>query len=357
MGFENREGRCPCEAVMRIGLISPYTNPCPPVGYGGETYFWGLADTLGEMGHEVHLFAPRGSKTPTKGFLHIISSTERGVIRYDYEVRMEEEYHSLLMAMDIVHDCSYDHIAAERLWHLYGKRNIVNTINGRCYYMPRPPFNVVTGSKAWQKDAEEHGLKTEMVYWGIDTSFYTPVDDIRGDYYLWLARFHPDKGLDLALDLAEELGFNLKVAGSMEFKDHEVYGKEYLRRIEGLPNVEYVPLPLDETHHERKRELYRHARAFLYPVNYFECFGMVVVEAMACGCPVITSDKGAMPELVRGGEDGFICKGKEEFKAAIEQWDLWPLGDPRRKALMFSWQDAARGYEKLYQKVLEGYSW
>jgi len=343
---------------MKIALITPYTNPCPPLAYGGESYYWGLADTLGKMGHEVHLLAPKGSKTPTNGFLHVIPNTERGVIDYGIEVRVEEMYHSLLMAVDIVHDCSYDHIAAERLWHLFGKRNIVNTINGRTYYMPRPPFNVVTGSHAWQEDAEKYGLKTEMVYWGIDTDFYSYDPSVaRGEHYLWLARFHPDKGLDLALELSKELGFHLKVAGSMEFRDHEAYGKEYLKKIERIPTVEYVPLPLDETHHEKKRNLYRGAKAFLYPVNYFECFGMVVAEAMACGCPVITSDKGAMPELVQP-LGGYCCKSKEEYTAILERTEDAFYGFvPRSKVLNYSWERAAGDYEKLYQKVIAGYGW
>ena len=343
---------------MRIAIISSYCIPTPPPSYGGESYFWGLADTLGKMGHEIHLFATKGSKAPFNGYLHIIEGPTGGGIDYGIEVRAEQEYNSLLLACDIVHDCSYDHIAAERLRHLSGKREVVNTINGRCYYMPRPPFNVVTGSKAWQKDAQDHGLKTEMVYWGVDTGFYTPgVDTIRGDYFLWLARFHPDKGLDLALELAEELGFYLKVAGSMEFADHAEYGKQYLKKIERLPNVEYVSLPLDETHHEVKRELYRRAKGFLYPVNYFECFGMVVIEAMACGCPVITSDKGAMPELVdEVNHAGLVCHSKEDFETAIGGHDFCSYY-PRQCALKFSWENAARGYEEIYQKVIEGYGW
>jgi len=346
---------------MRIAIIAPYTNPCPPLAYGGESYYWGIADTLGKLGHEVHLLAPEGSKTPTNGCLHVTPSTKGGVIDYAVETRTEETYHSLLMAVDLVHDCSLDHIAAERLRHLYGKRNVINTINGRTYYMPRPPFNVVTGSKAWQEDAKIHGLQTEMVYWGIDTEFYTyDPAAVRDDYYLWLARFHPDKGLDLALELSQEMGFKLKVAGSMEFKDHEAYGLQYLRKIESIPTVEYVPLPLDETHHIRKRELYRKARAFLYPVNYFECFGMVVAESMACGCPVITSDKGAMPELINQGYSGWSCADGEmkKYLETGEPWSSFDESEVRQQATKFSWRRAALDYEKLYNRVVnEQYGW
>jgi len=342
---------------MKVAIISDYCGPCPPIGYGGSVFYWGLADTLGKMGHEIHLLAPEGSKCPTNGFLHIIEGTTQGRLDYGVEARAEEKYHNLLMEVNVVHDCSMVHIAAERLRHLYSRRNLVNTINGRTYYLPRPPFCVVTGSKVWQEEALKYGVKSEMVYWGIDTTFYCPDNSSRGDWYLWLARFHPDKGLDLALDLAEEMGFNLKVAGSMEFLDHAEYGRKYLKRIERLPTVEYVPLPLDETHHERKRDLYRQAKGFLYPVNYFECFGMVVVEAMACGCPVITSDKGAMPELVEMG-CGYICEDREGFKRVLESdfnktWEQYTVPQAHK----FSWGRAAIEYEQLYRRVIEGYQW
>ena len=280
---------------------------------------------------------------------------------------VERKYHDILMSMDIVHDCSLDHITAERLRYLYGKKEIINTINGSTYNIPRPPFNVVTGSKSWQQDALNSGLKTEMIYWGIDTDFYTPNGE-KEDYLLWIARFHPDKGLDIALDLAEILGFKFKVAGSLLFKDHQYYGKQYLKRIKTIPNVEYVPLPSDSTHHIVKRELYRKAKAFLYPVQYSECFGMVVMEALSCGTPVITTDRGAMPELVEDGKTGFICKSKLDFTNAINKIDeynrkskIHPGFDLskncRKKAENFSWLKATEEYVKLYEEVIGGKTW
>jgi glycosyltransferase involved in cell wall biosynthesis len=357
---------------MKIAVISTYLASCPPLAYGGESFFWGIAKTLGEQGHEVHLFAPGGSETPPNGYLHLIPSLK--AIDFALEEEMEIRYHDIFMEMDIIHDCSCDHIAAERLQFLHGKKNLINTINGSTYppyfnrFVPRSPFNVVTGSKIWQKTAKEAGMNSEMVYWGIDTDFYTPGGD-KGDYFLWLARFHPTKGLDLALDLAEILGFPLKVAGSTYFADHAAYAQEYMKRIDKIPNVEYVELPMDSTHHTAKRELYRGARALIYPVNYFECFGMVVVEAMACGTPVLALPNGAMPEIIIDGETGFLCNTKHDFTKAImetipdyEKKVNYHNGfnfskNCRQQALNFTWGKSTEGYLKLYDKVMKGGSW
>lgn len=273
------------------------------------------------------------------------------------------------MDMDIIHDCSLSHVPAERLKNLYGKTNIINTINGATYQMPRPPFNVVTGSKFWQEDALKNGLKTEMIYWGVDTEFYCPSDGEREDYYLWLARFHPSKGLDMALDIAEYTGIKLIVSGSMLYKDHQFYGLQYLQRIKGIKNVEYIPLPMDSKHHEFKRELYRKAKAYLYPANHDELFGLAVCEALACGTPVITCPKGAMPEIVQDGHNGLLCETKNDFFKAITErlpecernkryrngFNLWK--NARESALKFTWEKATFEYEKLYQRILEGNNW
>ena len=374
---------------MKIGIVSTYTNACPPLSYGGEVYYWHLANELGKRGHEVHLFAPGGSQIPKNGYLHLIKGSQNGYVAKFLEEDIVKNFKDILLSCDIVHDCSLDHLVAEKLKYLYGYNKILNTINGHTYYMPRPPFNVVTGSKFWQADALKHGLKTEMVYWGVDTEFYTPGEELpdahccsfnampgsngynieKEDYYLWIARFHPDKGLDMALDLAECIGFNLKVAGSLNFADHQKYGLEYIKRIDKLKNVEYVKLPMDSTHHIAKRELYRKAKAFLYPVQYQECFGMVVMEAMACGTPVIATPNGAMPELIDHEVNGFICNSKADFGEVIMKkmlfydsnknehpgYDLWSAA--REKAERFDVRKAVNSYEKLYQRVVNGEVW
>jgi glycosyltransferase involved in cell wall biosynthesis len=353
---------------MKIAITAPYSNPCPPTSYGGEIFYWHIANELGKRGHEVHLFAPGGSMTPLNGHLHYIMATKNGDLTLQIESWLVDKYKDILLSCDIVHDCSLDHVVAEQLRYIHGKKEILNTINGSCYYTPRPPFNIVTGSKWWQQDALNQGLKTEMVYWGIDTEFYTP-GDTKEDYLLWIARFHPDKGLDLALDLAEFLGFNLKIAGSMLFADHRFYGKYYLDKIKAIPNVEYVELPLDSTHHIAKRELMRRARAFLYPVKYNECFGMVVAEAMACGTPAIATGNGAMPELIDSELNGFICNNRNEFaKVILNRLPFFEdkkgyhngfnLGkNAREKALLFDVRKSVDGYEKLYERVIGGEQW
>ncbi len=360
---------------MKIGLVSTYTNCTPPLGYGGEIFYWNLVKGLAAKGHEVHLFAASGSECPPGGKVYYTYRTPDGLIDYNIERWIVNKYKDAMMEMDIIHDCSLDHIVAEQLRQLYGKKEIVNTINGTTYYMPRPPFNVVTGSKFWQNDALEAGLKTEMIYWGVDTEFYKPnnswpvAHDIKEDYLLWIARFHPSKGLDLALDLAEFLGFKLKVAGSLQFADHAQYGKEYIKRINSLPNVEYVELPQDHTHHLVKRELMQKAKAFLYPVQYKECFGMVVAEAMACGTPVIATGNGAMPEIIDHEVNGWICHDRRSFSDTISNklpyvtehkryhpgFDVWKAA--REKAEQFDVSKSVDAYEKLYTEVIGGKAW
>lgn len=348
---------------MKIAVISNYLNACPALFYGSESYYWHIAKWMAEQGHEVHLFAAPGSLTPPNGYLHYLMHSPEGQIDYGIERWAYETYKDILLDMDIIHDCSPDHITTEHLRYLHNKKEIVNTINGTTYWMPRPkPFNVVTGSKWWQQDAlDTAGLKTEMVYWGSDTEFYTPGGE-KEDYFLWIARFHPDKGLDLALDLAEYLGFHLKVAGSLLFKDHAAYGREYIKRINSIKNVEYVDLPMDSTHHEFKRELYRKARAFLFPPKYRECFGLVITEAMACGTPVISVDYGSPPEIIDDGINGFICHEKRDFVEVItkkldEHNNDEFRGNVVKKAKHFDVRNAARDYEKLYEEVIGGKSW
>jgi glycosyltransferase involved in cell wall biosynthesis len=354
---------------MKVGFISTYSNATPPLFYGGECYFWEIAKGIAEKGHEVHLFAAGGSLTPPGGYLHLIRGSKGGMLICQIEYDLVKDYKDLLLSMDIIHDCSLEKRTSEQLRYLYGYKPIINTINGTTYIIPRPPFNVVTGSKFWQQDAKDvGGLETEMIYWGTDTKFYTPDYD-KENYLLWLARFHPSKGLDQAIDLAEYLGFELKIAGSMQFADHAYYGRQYLDRIKGIKNIEYVDLPLDSTHHEAKKKLMQKAKAFLYPVQYKEAFGMVVTESMACGTPVIASPMGAMPELIDDQVNGFLCNSRREFATVISDrldyywdnkkhhngFDLWRAA--RAKAEQFDVSFAVDAYEKLYKDVVSGKEW
>jgi glycosyltransferase involved in cell wall biosynthesis len=235
-------------------------------------------------------------------------------------------------------------------------KRVVNTLNGATYYYPRPPFNVVTGSSFWQEDARKNGLETKMVPWGVDTNFYVPTDRPRDDYVLWMSRCHPSKGLDWVLDIAEILTDTpFKVHGSMEFADHAEYGAKYLDRIKGLPNVEFVRLPIDSTYHERKRELLQQARCLLLPIQQGECFGLVAAEALCCGLPVICTPAGALPEVV--GKVGIVAKSKGELAQALLKGEFPTPSECRKQGERWSWGRAAEGYLELYREVLKGESW
>ncbi len=345
---------------MKIGLISTASMATPPPAYGGEIYYWNIANELGIMGHDVTLFALPGSIPPHNGKLIYNKGGKamfHGVWDYDNFKKSEDIYTTL----DIVHDCSLLHLQSYYLNVLSKYPNTISTVNGYGWLSPlggRPHANLVTGSLVWQKFMKDRfGIDSKMIYWGVDTDFYCPNGNGNNEYFLWISRFHPDKGLDILLDIAEIAGFPLKIAGSMEFQDHAEHGRKYLDRITHLPNVEYVENPIDSKHHERKRELYRNAIAFLYPVNYFECFGMVVAEALACGCPVVASPMGAMPEIIKNDYNGYICNSKNEFFNAIRKVHTIDRNKVRESALRFSVKDRAKEYEKLYQEIIEGGRW
>lgn len=373
---------------MKISVVSTNTNPTPAPSYGGETYFWNIAEQLGLLGHDVTLYAIGGSKTPTNGKLNLIPSQlidmdpyrSRGwdgaIEAVDNDRSIIKDYYNELNKADIIVDCSHSHYVSEYFRDYCGKTNSINVLNGYWWRNPREPFNIVVGCESWrnaglkgltgwegtpyEKDYIWRGkLKdARVIPWGVDTSFYTP-SDIKDDYYLWLSRFHPSKGTDIVIALAKKLGFRLVLSGSTEVGDHVKYSQEYLKSIEGFKNIEFFHNPRDSKHHERKRELYRRARGLLFTVQYAEAFGLVPVEALACGCPVISTARGSMPEIIRDGKNGFLVNGfgEKEWAKAMGKLDKISPADCAHDAERFNTKIIAKSYLELLERVADGECW
>jgi glycosyltransferase involved in cell wall biosynthesis len=198
-------------------------------------------------------------------------------------------------------------------------------------------------------------IANNILIHNCNVDFYCPDPDKpyeKDNYILWMSRAHPTKRPDIVYELARRFpNQRFVVAGSFSASpDHAYYGAYYKQAFEKLPNVKILP----DVSHEEKRELYRRAKALLFP-SVGECFGLVLVEALACGCPIIASRDGAFPELVVEGKTGFLCGSLEEYERALRNVEMLSPEECSRDAILrWSRERAAREYYEIYKKVANG---
>jgi len=340
---------------MKVGIIPPFVYTIPPRGYGGEIFVWDLACGLSELGVEVHIFGVPGSEAPPNGYLHYVPEGNWFVAE-QYPIRFSR---SLVLSFDIIHDMTHSHFTHDFLFYRLGRHNVLSTPWGTMIMRPFCRENLVVWSRFHRKCALQQGFpeSTRWVHGGVNTDFYCPGNGDKGDYFLWFARWHPSKRPDFAMQLAQQTGINLVMSGSSEESpDHQYYFNIYSKMAEGLENVKVVKMPLDSSHHQFKRELYRRARALILP--YFqEAFGLVTCEALSCGTPVFGTDEGALPEIIRHGETGFLCRNDEEFVQAVRCADSLSPEKCRSDSLeRWDRRRVAREYLKIYEDVANGVS-
>jgi len=368
---------------LRISLISTTTYSTPPIAYGGEVFFWDLAEALAQLGHEVTLYGAPGSKCPSNGFLHYIRGTY-GSISLAAENEVYQVYKDELLQSDFIIDCSHDHLVAEQIYwfHHEHAKKLFNVLNGVVTIWPRcRPWNMIVGGNKWKelvvnaisqfkgtpwensefdialpKRFEEN--EVHVIPWACDTSFYTPgIRDSKGAYFLWVGRPTPYKGLHKAIELAMATDVPLKVLiRTRAILEHQYYGVKYSEMIEKAntkgAKIEVIEEAKEPFGHIVKRELYRNAKALIFPSESNEPFGLVLIEAMSCGCPSIVSNLGALPEIIENGVNGFVCSNNEEYLKAIKNIDAVSPESCRKIAVeKFDRLVAAQNYLNLYEKL------
>jgi glycosyltransferase involved in cell wall biosynthesis len=182
----------------------------------------------------------------------------------------------------------------------------------------------------------------------IDLSLY-PCTPHRGDYLLFLGRFSPDKGAHRAISVAMELDMPLKLAGKNREPKERQYFAEFVEPHLGRGGIEY----LGEVSHGEKVELLQDARATLFPIDWEEPFGLVMVESMACGTPVIATRHGAVPEVIEHGRSGIIVDNYRQMAEALEQADeLDPYECRRYVEELFAPERMVGDYVDAYRAAL-----
>jgi len=309
---------------LRIAVLAPPWFPVPPTGYGGiELVVSLLADGLVEAGHDVTLFASGDSLTKATLAYVFESAPSEQIGRGLPDLRHALSCYSRADEFDVIND--HSGMTAAAVGGLVDTP-VLHTVHG--------PLDVHEAQDAYGSIAEvapgvglisiSENQRRPMpdLPWvatipnAIDLSLY-PCKPHRGEYLLFLGRFSPDKGAHRAIAVAMELGLPLKMAGkNRELKERQ-YFAEFVEPHVGHAGIEY----LGEVSHGEKVELLQDARATLFPIEWEEPFGLVMVESMACGTPVIGTRHGAVPEVIEDGRSGIIVDSSRQMAAALERAD------------------------------------
>jgi len=300
---------------VKVGLLAPPWLPVPPSSYGGtESVIDGLARGLQRAGHEVLVFTTGDSTicAPTAFSLKEGAQDRWG----DSAVELSHvaEGYLALTDCDVVHD----HTLAGPAWALtLGRRAVVTTchlpLDGelqgvyRAYGERLPVIAISRDQAARASDVPV----ARVIHHGVDPDDF-PVGRGDGGYLLFLGRMTPDKGPREAALVARETGLPLKMAAKMRHPLELAYFAEQVEPLLG-GNIEY----LGEVGGDAKLELIGAARALLNPISWPEPFGLVMIEALACGTPVVTHPVGAAPEIVEDGVTGFLCLDSDALEIAV----------------------------------------
>jgi glycosyltransferase involved in cell wall biosynthesis len=304
---------------MRIGLVAPPWAPVPPHLYGGiELVVDRLAQGLSVAGHDVVLYTTGDSTCPVpKRWL--LAESEGVRIGFTVpEVRHVLAAYESLRDVELIHDHT---VLGPILSDHYTELPVVTTIHGELngelrdiYERVATKVSVVAVSQAQRKPAPELRV-ARVIHHGIDAVDF-PIGRGDGGYLLFLGRLSPDKGAGRAIDVARKADVPLLLAGKMR----EPWERDYFEaRV--APFLSEQIQYLGEVGHERKLELLAGARALVFPIRWNEPFGLVMLEALAGGTPVLAFREGAAPEVVDHGRTGFLCQDEAEMADAVLELD------------------------------------
>ncbi len=334
---------------MRIGIIAPPWVPVPPRAYGGTEEFIGdLACELSRRGHEVILFCTGDSTCPVERRWLVSPAECDNIGDPAIERRHVLVAYDVLQDVDVIHDNT-------RMGPLHTLQ-VPNVPVAVTHHGPfdnqahrdfrRVDSRVAVVAISHHQASTARGLRiAKVIHHGIDSSRF-PVG-AGGDYVVFLGRMTPDKGAHRAAALARRADVPLFIAGKRREPEEIAYFEERVEPLLG-PNIEYV----GEPDNDDKATLLGGARALLNPIEWPEPFGLVMIEAMACGTPVIATDQGAAPEIVEHGTTGFIANSDTDILQRIDDAQRLDRQSCRNAVeRYFSTSRMARDYEVLFEQL------
>jgi glycosyltransferase involved in cell wall biosynthesis len=306
---------------MKIAQISPLMESVPPPLYGGtERIVSYLTDELVRQGHDVTLFATADSVTDAKlvGCAPMGLRLDRRVLdpipyymlMLDKVRELADEFDILHFHIDQFHFPIFRQMADRTVTTLHGRQDLPDL---KPLYAGFGAMPLVSISNDQRRPIAKANFAA-TIHHGIPARLHRPTYHPRGGYLAFLGRITPEKGPESAIEIARALGIHLKIAAKVDQVD-AVYFRERIAPLLGEPGVEFVG-EIDE--HSKTRFL-GEAQALLFPIDWPEPFGLVMIEAMACGTPVVAFRRGSVPEVIDEGITGAIVGTTGEAIAVLPQ--------------------------------------
>jgi glycosyltransferase involved in cell wall biosynthesis len=342
---------------MKIAQVSPLFERVPPKGYGGtERVISYLTEELVRLGHDVTLFATGDSITAAQLVAAVGESLRQDELQHEWMA-----YHTIQMDMvaelahtfDIIHfHCEYLHYPLAKL---IGTPS-VTTVHGR---QDRPGLDLLY--RRFRdvpvisiSDSQRAPLPTVnwcgTVYHGLPPDLYR-FEPHPGNYFAFIGRVSPEKRLDRAIEIARGCGVPLYVGAKIDTVD-EPYFNECIKPLLRDPLVTFA----GEISEHEKRELLQHASALLFPIDWPEPFGLVMIEAFACGTPVVAYRNGSIPEVMEEGVTGHVVTNQEAaVRAASGIGSIDRKGCRQTFERRFTVARMAEHYLRIYRQVLSSF--
>ena len=340
---------------MRIAQVSPLIESVPPKHYGGtERIVSYLTEELVSSGHEVTLFASGDSVTDARLIAPCGRSLRknerckdpvaREVLLLDHVVEHAGEFDVIHFHTGYLHFPISRYLPVPHLTTLHGRLDIPDLVPVFDRFRDEPLTSISNAQRQplhwanWQATIY-HGLPRDLFGFRPGS----------GEYLAFLGRISPEKGADRAIEIARRVGMPLKIAAKVDRADRR-YFKRVVEPLLNDSGVEWI----GEISDQQKNEFLGNAYALLFPIDWPEPFGLVMIEAMACGTPVIAYDRGSVPEVMENGVTGFVVKELDDAAEAVRR--VRNLGRARCREVFekrFTASRMANDYIDVYERILQ----
>jgi glycosyltransferase involved in cell wall biosynthesis len=338
---------------MRIAQVAPLIESVPPAGYGGtERVVSYLTEELVRQGHDVTLFASGDSRTSARlvastpqalRLAHeVIDPVAHQVVELEQVAAEAERFDIIHWHLDYFHFPMSRRLGVPQLTTLHGRLDIADLQSVYDEFTDMPLVSISDD----QRTPLPQGNWAATIHHGLPPHEFRPSYEA-GTYLAFLGRISPEKRVDRAIEAARRAGISLKIGAKVDPVD-QAYFDEHIEPLLEADDVEYV----GEVGGREKEELLQGAAALLFPIDWCEPFGLVMIEAMACGTPVIANRNGSVPEVIADGRNGFIVENLDECVDAIRG-----IGELDRRTVRRSFDERftvermTRDYVRVYESL------